>query len=199
MKRGTKKPTGASGSFRIISGQWRGRKLPVADLPGLRPTTDRTRETLFNWLMQDVRGARCLDLFAGAGSLGFECLSRGAQHVTFVDTNRVACAQLHDNLKTLRVDKQFATVIEGDALSQLNTMQDSVDLVFIDPPFHQQLCQPCIEQLAQSSILAPEALVYVEHEAQLNSLATPAHWHLLKQKRTQQVSYQLYLVNRNDT
>ncbi|RYV02927.1 16S rRNA (guanine(966)-N(2))-methyltransferase RsmD [Shewanella sp. OPT22] len=183
----------ASHHIRIISGQWRSRKLPVHDLEGLRPTTDRIKETVFNWLMTDVKNARVLDCFAGSGSLGFEALSRYAQFTQFFELNPQAAKQLTTNLATLNCDN--ARVSQGDTLSLLEQPPaQGFDLVFIDPPFRKGLVEPVIQQLSEKKWLADDALVYVETESELQHLATPTHWSLLKEKSAGQVTSRLYLV-----
>ena len=126
----------ASGQIRIIGGLWRGRKLPVLNSEGLRPTTDRIKETLFNWLMFDVNERRCLDLFAGSGSLGFEALSRGASQVVMVEKDHQVAQQLSQNLA--RLPQAPATVVNTDAMRYLASSATPFDLVFLDPPFHQE-------------------------------------------------------------
>ena len=179
------------GFIRLISGQWKGKKLPVKDKQGLRPTTDRTKETLFNWLMHDIRDANCLDCFSGSGSLGFEALSRYAKYCTFLELDKQVSQQLQVNLNTLNIDN--AQVIQSDSLQYLNkpaTLQ--YDIVFIDPPFNQNLAQPCIEQLEVQGYLSKNSLIYIEVENTLVSLSTPNNWSLLKEKISGQVRYQLF-------
>lgn len=195
MQRGTKSTTKTIGSIRIISGQWRGRKLPVLDYNGLRPTTDRTKETLFNWLMQHVQNSRCLDLFAGSGGLGFEALSRYAQSATFVEKNPAAARQLAQNIATLKLTSAQATLHQVDALFFLQQPQPAFDLIFIDPPFGQNMLQPCIDLINSKQLLSYEGLVYLEHEASLQSLTLPYNWKCKKRKNTKQVIYAIYEAN----
>jgi len=179
------------GFIRLISGQWKGKKLPVKDKQGLRPTTDRTKETLFNWLMHDIRDANCLDCFSGSGSLGFEALSRYAKYCTFLELDKQIANQLQTNLNTLKIDN--AQIIQTDSLQYL--MQAATikyDVVFIDPPFNQGLAQPCIDQLASQDHLADQCLIYVEVENTLNTIEFPEDWSLLKEKTSGQVRYQLF-------
>lgn len=182
---------GRAGQLRIIAGQWRGRRLPVPDVPGLRPTPDRVRETLFNWLAPQVRDARCLDLFCGTGALGLEALSRGAQYCEFVEVNRTAARQLSANLVKLQaVDR--ATVHCADVLTVLaRPPVQPVDLVFVDPPFRQQWLDRCLEIL-DGSWLAPDAWVYVESAVDENLLAVPRRWQLHREKTAGQVCYRLF-------
>ncbi len=134
MKKGNKENRKRQGSVRIIGGKWRGRRLPVRDLPGLRPSGDRSRETLFNWLQASVEGAVCVDLFAGSGALGLEAASRGAAEVVLVEKLRAAVSDLRAVLLALKADQ--VTVIESDALQWLGSCPpQSVDIAFIDPPF----------------------------------------------------------------
>lgn len=186
----SKMPTN-DGFIRLISGQWRGKKLPVKDKQGLRPTTDRTKETLFNWLMHDIRDAKCLDCFSGSGSLGFEALSRYSEYCTFLELDKQVAEQLQVNINTLKVNN--AKVIQGDSLQYLKkTAVEQYDVVFIDPPFNLGLAQPCIEQLEAQGHLAENALIYLEVESTLTDLQLPDNWSLLKEKTSGQVRYQLF-------
>lgn len=187
---------GKSGFVRIISGQWKGRKLPVRDLDGLRPTTDRVKETIFNWLAPHVRGTRCLDLFAGSGSLGLEALSRYAEQVTLIEMDKGAAEQLKKNLAVLGSPQ--GQVIQTDAVSWLQGPVTPFDLVFLDPPFRRDLLPQVCELLEQRGWLAPDALIYLEREKEMADLALPASWQLLKDKQAGQVCYQLYLRNTQD-
>ncbi len=183
-------PRGPSGFIRIISGQWKGRKLPVRDVVGLRPTTDRVKETLFNWLAADIRGSRCLDLFAGSGSLGFEALSRYADYVMMVEMDKGAAAQLLSNLALLQSQK--ARIVNRDAISMLTDTAEPFDIVFLDPPFRRDLLEGACAQLELGGWLTPEALIYLERESEGEAPTLPANWHLLKDKQAGQVRYQLY-------
>jgi len=150
-----------SGSVRIIGGEWRGRRLPVADAPGLRPSGDRARETLFNWLQPHLQGARCADLFAGSGSLGFEAASRGAREVCLIERSRPLAAMLSESAQLLQAGQ--IEVVNADALEWLKGRPpSSLDIVFIDPPFETDLAQRALEKLAETGCLAPGALVYLE-------------------------------------
>ncbi|BDY07073.1 16S rRNA (guanine(966)-N(2))-methyltransferase RsmD [Ferrimonas sp. YFM] len=196
MARGSRNPKsrtstqGGSGQVRIISGRFRGRKLPVADLQGLRPTTDRVRETLFNWLQGDTQDARVLDCFAGSGALGMEALSRYAASVTLMELDKGAASQLKRNLTTLGADN--ARVLQGDTRALLQQGGQPQDLVFVDPPFRQGLVAPVLALLEQENWLADEALIYVETESELSLEEVPAHWTLLKEKVAGQVAYRLF-------
>lgn len=179
----------ASGSIRIIAGKHRGRKLPVLMAEGLRPTTDRVKETVFNWLMPYIPDAICLDCFAGAGSLGFEALSRGAARVNLVELNKAAAKQLLVNKQRLSAEN---IVISNTCVLDFlkNQAVQAFDLVFIDPPFRQNLVtQTC--ELLNNGWLAEQALIYVEMEAE-TSQQIPSNWQLLKEKIAGQVAYRLY-------
>ncbi len=180
----------ATGNIRIIAGKHRGRKLPVLMSEGLRPTTDRVKETVFNWLMPYVNDSDCLDCFAGAGSLGFEALSRNAATVTLVELDKSNAVQLEKNktlLKANNVDIHNTNTLKWLAIQP----RKRFDLVFIDPPFRQGLAQQSID-LLQQGWLADEALIYVEMENENNQLSLPHSWSLLKEKISGQVSYRLY-------
>ncbi|MEE4278913.1 MAG: 16S rRNA (guanine(966)-N(2))-methyltransferase RsmD [Halieaceae bacterium] len=153
-----------SGQLRIIGGAWRGRKLPIADVEGLRPTADRLRETLFNWLVAQVPDARCLDLFAGTGALGLEALSRGAAHCDFVEPQRQALEGLRASLTRLGAgDRARAHGMKSDeAVSILAAQGERYDLVFLDPPFGAGLLEPTLTALVDQGALAADALVYAE-------------------------------------
>ncbi|QIZ78249.1 16S rRNA (guanine(966)-N(2))-methyltransferase RsmD [Ferrimonas lipolytica] len=180
-----------NGQIRIIAGQWRGRRLPVACVEGLRPTTDRVRETLFNWLMNDIDGARILDCFSGSGALGLEALSRYASHATLLELNKDAARQLQKNLADLNVD--HAEVIHGDSLSYLaKSASQSFDVVFLDPPFRQDLYDRSIAALEANGYLAEQCWIYVESEAELAQLEVPSTWLLHREKKSGQVLSRLY-------
>ncbi|MBN6074677.1 16S rRNA (guanine(966)-N(2))-methyltransferase RsmD [Aggregatibacter actinomycetemcomitans] len=190
-----KKPTipqSTKGEVRIIAGLWRGRKLPVLSSQGLRPTGDRVKETLFNWLMPYIADSECLDCFAGSGALGFEALSRQAAKVTFLELEKAVAQQLSKNIQTLKCADR-AQVVNQNSLQFLNHPQNQphFDVVFLDPPFHFDLAEQAIALLAQHHWLRPQALVYVETEKG-KDLHVPATWALLKEKDSGQVSYRLY-------
>ncbi len=184
--------SGGSNTLRIIGGEWRGRKLRFADGEGLRPTTDRVRETLFNWLAPRIQGARCLDLFAGSGALGLEALSRGAVEVVFVDTNPAAITTLKENLALLKVEN--AEVIRGDGLNYLQGNSRQFDVVFLDPPFRRDLLQPALKLLAEQGWLAKGARLYLELESEESLPELPTGWELLRSKEAGQVAYHLVAV-----
>ncbi|MGB5856280.1 MAG: 16S rRNA (guanine(966)-N(2))-methyltransferase RsmD [Oceanisphaera sp.] len=185
-----KKASTGSGQIRLIGGQWRGRKLPVLDSEGLRPTTDRIKETLFNWLMFDIHHCRCLDLFAGSGSLGFEALSRGADEVILVEKDATVAQQLQRNLASLPAAQ--GQIINTDAIGFLQSPATAFDLVFLDPPFHRELLPNVCQLLEHNGWLNVDAKIYIEREQASESLLLPSNWRLLKDKRAGQVNYQLY-------
>lgn len=178
------------GRIRIIAGAWRGRMLPVADLPGLRPTTDRIRETVFNWLQAEVPDARCLDLFAGTGSLGLEALSRGAKHCDFVEQLAPAQKMLNEALRTLKASDR-GTIHNSEAIRFLTTAVEPYDLVFLDPPFDGDLLGSACETLNDSKLLRQDSLIYIEQSAK-DALAIPENWVERRSKRTGGVFYGLY-------
>lgn len=175
--------------LRIIGGEWRGRKLRFPDVEGLRPTTDRVRETLFNWLAPVIHGARCLDLFAGSGALGLEALSRGAAEVAFVDSDRRAVQSLQENLALLKDER--GSVVQGDALSFLRGSPRPFDVVFLDPPFRKELLRPCLELLCHGGWLSDTARLYLEVEQELGVPQLPEGWEMVRSKKAGQVIYGL--------
>lgn len=184
-----KKP---NSQLRIIGGQWRGQKLAIADVPGLRPTGDRIRETLFNWLLQELQDAQCLDLFAGSGALGLEALSRGAVRVIMLEKNAAAARQLHEHCRQLQTRQ--AEVVEEDCIHwlQVNTLNKrSINIAFIDPPFAKTLWNEIFERLEASRLLADKALIYIEAPHQ-QPLSVPAGWTLYRGKETGSIGYYLY-------
>lgn len=181
------------GSIRIIAGLWRGRKLPVFNAEGLRPTTDRVKETLFNWIAQDVPHAKCLDLFAGSGGLGFEAASRQAKQVVMLELNAQAHKQLSQNITTLKADSVEA--INTDSLSYLEKQGTPFDIVFIDPPFRKGLLEKSLKLLEENNWLAENAMIYIETEKELTLTGLPDNWSLYREKNAGQVSYRLFERN----
>ena len=178
------------GSVRIIAGSLRGSKLPVPDRPGLRPTSDRVRETLFNWLQPALPGARVLDLFAGTGALGFEAASRGAAGVLMVERDPDLAQSLREQAARLKADR--VQVVSEDAVSWLGRSPDrAFDLVFLDPPFAAGLWQPAAAALAPW--LAPGALIYVESPRNA-ALLLPDAWQLHREGETRDVRFALHRV-----
>jgi 16S rRNA (guanine966-N2)-methyltransferase len=183
---------GPANELRIISGEWRGRRLKLAPGAPIRPTPDRVRETLFNWLQPAIRGARCLDLFAGSGALGVEALSRGAREVVFVDQDARAIRQIRAALEGFAVAAPVTHVAE--ALAFLHGAPTAFDIVFLDPPFGSGLLAPACALLETGGWLAQTALVYLEAPRRDPPPELPATWHLLKAKQAGEVGY--YLAER---
>ncbi|RDE83190.1 16S rRNA (guanine(966)-N(2))-methyltransferase RsmD [Haemophilus parahaemolyticus] len=190
-----KQTSKAMGEVRVIAGLWRGRKLSVLNAEGLRPTTDRVKETLFNWLMMDVANARCLDCFAGSGSLGIEALSRQAQAVVFLEKFANAAKQLKKNLASLKTDK--GTVINTDTLTYLSQKNSTepFEIIFIDPPFHHNFVPQVLTLLQQNNWLAENALIYVETEKNHPPLLLAKNWQVIKEKSAGMVTSRLIQVN----
>lgn len=179
------------GHLRIIGGEWRSRRLSFPDVPGLRPTPDRVRETLFNWLAPYVAGAKVLDLFAGSGALFLEALSRGAAIGQALDSSNVAVSSLREHLGTLRCS--VGQVQTADALRYLESQPASAfDLVFLDPPFHQNLLPTACALLEERNWLAAEAWIYTESESAPSTLGLPASWRLHREQKSGQVHYALW-------
>jgi 16S rRNA (guanine966-N2)-methyltransferase len=185
------------GRLRIVAGIWRSRLLDIADVEGLRPTSERIRETLFNWLVPDIHGARCLDLYAGTGALGLEALSRGAASAVFVEASPVAEKQLKMNTGLL--DASGATVLRMDALDYLTGKPDErFDIVFLDPPFAADLLDETCRLMAEQQLLADGALVYLEQDRGKAELKLPKTWRVLKDKTAGNVRYMLAQVGEDD-
>lgn len=167
---------GVANQIRIIGGLHRGRKLRFAELPGLRPTGDRVRETLFNWLQPVITGARCLDLFAGSGALGLEAASRGAVRVVMVDRAHKVVTQLRENVRLMGLD--CVEVVQADGIRWLQGSPQTFDILFFDPPFAQALLPRACRLVSDKSWLAPGALIYVEVDAAqgLPELPQPLAW-----------------------
>ena len=180
---------GGVNQVRVIAGQWRGRRLEFPDLPGLRPTPDRVRETLFNWLAPVLPGARCLDLFAGSGALGVEALSRGAAEVTFVERQPLVVRALRENLTRLKVEN--ARVEMSDALAWLRQPATLFEIVLLDPPFGQGLLEPVCAALEQHGWLADAAWIYLEAAMDQPAPSLPVHWIVHREKIAGAVSYRL--------
>jgi len=196
----------AAGSYRIIGGTWRSRRLSFPAIEGLRPTTDSVRETLFNWLASEIQGARVLDLFAGSGALGIEALSRGAGALLAIEKDKRAWGALSANLELLLPDpaaRKQISVVCHDALAFLAASQQqhsdplgekpmAYDLIFLDPPFRKDLLEQTLALLDQHPLIEPSALIYIEREKEMTSLMLPKSWRLLKEKVAGQVHYQLF-------
>ena len=178
-----------SNRLRIIGGRWRGRKLSFPSLPELRPTPDRVRETLFNWLQPIIEGARCLDLFAGSGALGLEAASRGASAVVLVDWNPSAARQLQEHVRALRARQ--ARVVQADARRWLSQCSAKFDLVFLDPPFDKALLASCCRLLQERRCLAAAARIYLERRGDNAAPELPAGWRLARSKTAGNLSFHL--------
>lgn len=182
--------------LRIIGGQWRGRRLDVINSEGLRPTPDRVRETVFNWLQAWVAGASCLDLFAGTGALCLEALSRGASRVVMVEKSSDVARVLRQNVAQLKTDA--ATVINDNCQRYLQGQAEVFDIVFIDPPFsNSDLIDSSITTLVQRGWIKPGSWVYIESPSGLDAPVLPANWTLKHSKAAGQVGYHLARVNNN--
>jgi 16S rRNA (guanine966-N2)-methyltransferase len=182
------RPASPSGKLRIIGGSLRGSRVAVPDMPGLRPTPDRVRETLFNWLAPVIKGARCLDLFAGTGALGIEALSRGAAQVDFVEADARLADLLRANLVRL---KQDANVHVADALRFLARDAAHYDVVFLDPPFAANLWGDAAQALEAHCRLLESTWIYVESPANA-ALELPQNWMPHREGRAGDVRYALY-------
>jgi 16S rRNA (guanine966-N2)-methyltransferase len=177
------------GQVRIIAGRFRGRTLAVADIPGLRPSGDRVRETLFNWLQPVISGARCLDLFAGSGALGLEAASRGASEVLMVDQSPRVVQRLRENVELL--DAHQVRVVQADGVQWLTQRGTPYDIVFLDPPFASDLLGRSCRLLEQQGWLGREARVYLESAAVQPLPTLPETWRQLRSKKAGRVRYVL--------
>lgn len=173
--------------LRIIAGQWRGRKLSFPSVDGLRPSSDRLREMLFNWLQMDLPGASCLDLFAGSGALGFEAASRGAERVVLCELAPVAAKQIQSNIDALLAKNM--QLYQGSALQFLTSCGQQFDLIFIDPPFSSSLAEQALSSIVEHNVLKAEGLVFLEQPkaAQVDLAA----WKVIKEKNLGQVTARL--------
>lgn len=179
----------AGNELRIIGGRWRGRRFRFPDAAGLRPTGDRVRETLFNWLQLRIPGSRCLDLFAGSGALGLEALSRGAAAVSFVERSRPVLSTLEQTLAQLEC--RDAATFNMDALRYLDGPVQPFDVVFLDPPFGSDIIGNCCRRLETAGWLAPEAWIYLEHDRARALPPLPDNWSAHRDGRAGQVAFHL--------
>ena len=184
----SQRPNQLPNKLRIIGGRWRGVAITFPPKSALRPTPDRVRETLFNWLQPVIVGSRCLDLFAGSGALGFEALSRGAREVISVDSDREIARHLQATAAKLRADG--FEVFESDALKFLSASHDRFDVVFLDPPYAATLLPDVLQRL-NSGLLSPGALIYVEAAADSGLPSLPPGWSVHRSKSAGQVGYHL--------
>lgn len=180
--------------LRIIGGSHRHRIIRFPTSDGMRPTGNRIRETLFNWLEPHIAGTNCLDLFAGSGALGFESLSRGARAATLLETNKSVAMNLRDNAAKLGFTN--ARVIQSEARQWLisEVASDLFDVAFIDPPFAGNLLYDCCANLSDSQLLAEDAKVYLEHDQEIDSTKLPSGWSEIKNNCAGRVHFGLYLV-----
>jgi len=178
----------SKGVVRIIGGEMRGRKLHFSTVAGLRPTLDRIRETVFNWLARDIAESRCLDLFAGSGALGFEAISRGAAQLTMVEASSKVTRDLKANCQLLKANN--IKVINLEAKKFLQTTEQQFDLVFLDPPFGKGLLDETIQLLEPK--LNPNALIYIEQESSASPFIPGGNLSQIKLKKTGSFSYALY-------
>ncbi len=184
-------------SIRIIAGEWRGRKLPVLDVPGLRPSGDRCRETLFNWLQAHVAGADCVDLFAGSGALGLEAASRGAASVIMIEKNSAVVSCLDLNINHLHATHVRA--LERDALDWLSkAATDSVDILFVDPPFDEGLMPAVMELIKRTDCVRPGGFIYLETPNSREPVEPGPGWTPWREKVMGRVRMQLYRRDEGD-
>lgn len=186
--------SGHADNVRIIGGQWRSRKIFFEDDPELRPTPDRVRETLFNWLQSDIVGSHCIDLFAGSGALGIEALSRGAAQCFFVDSHPQSIDNIKSNLEHLKATGGYTVL--ADALDTLKKSPrqfspEPFDIAFIDPPYAQPYALECCHLLAEHQWLKDYALIYIESATAIADAALPENWRLHRHKKAGQVNYHL--------
>ena len=178
MKRGR---TGRDGEIRIIGGLWRSRRLRFPGVDSLRPSPDAVRETLFNWLQNDIPGACCLDLFAGSGAFGFEAASRGASLVTMVESNTAAARKLVQNADLLGAG-DVVRVIQGSVEEFLRSATTPYDIIFMDPPFSGNLADTTCRLLSRGELIAGNTLLYIESAATKEQLPLPSTWDIIRQK-----------------
>ena len=186
----------SSGLIRIIAGKWRGRKINFPDVQGLRPTPDRVRETLFNWLQNVIGDARCLDLFAGSGALGFEAASRGAAQIDLVELDSSAVKSLQQNAQLLSADN--CQIVKSTALGFLSTSVQRYDIVFIDPPFQANMWTEVADALMRNGLLADNAHIYLECPKKHDLANLPPQWKLLKDKVAGDVRYCIFINELGD-
>lgn len=189
---------GRMSSVRVIGGQWRGSRIEFAEAQGLRPTSDRIRETLFNWLSADMADARCLDLFAGSGVLAFEALSRGALEVYALEKNTTVYQRILANCERLRahdlslLNVDSADWLRGEASEGDHPQNGGFDIAFVDPPFHDDIDPQLLTLLESSGVLLPHAKIYLEQRAATDGWQIPAGWEILRDKKAGSVRFSLY-------
>ncbi|MBP8924412.1 MAG: 16S rRNA (guanine(966)-N(2))-methyltransferase RsmD [Pseudomonadales bacterium] len=191
------KPTGTKeerSEVRIIAGKWRGRRIGFVAEPGLRPTPERVRETLFNWLQPLIPGSRCLDLFCGSGALAIEALSRGASSVTMIDSSATVLREVRANLERLG-ENGAATLVRAEACDWLqSTREAAYDIVFLDPPFNSKLAPQCLQLLDRATLLAPCARVYLESAIDEPTPVPGPGWVLHRERFAGNVAYRLFIT-----
>ena len=193
MHRNNSSRHSGAGQLRIIAGEWRGRKLPVAHIEGLRPTSDRVRETVFNWLAPYVPGAHVLDCFSGSGALSLEALSRGAKSAVMLEKATQASKTLNSNLTLLSARNGKA--INTDSLTWLTQpAQKPFDIIFLDPPFRKELLTKTCQLLSDNRYVTANSIIYIEAEKELSLAELPPNWHLFKEKTAGQARYTLWQV-----
>ena len=180
-------PRKQSHQLRIIAGKWRSRKIQLLDLAEIRPTPDRVRETLFNWLNSVIVDAYCLDLFAGSGALSFEALSRGARHVVMVDKSPMVIESLRTTAQALGADN--ITLYQGHAPEQVILPKEPFDIIFLDPPFHQNLINASCDWLIKNKLIHEKTFLYIETEKENDTLNVLPYWHIVKEGKTKQIKY----------
>lgn len=191
------------GEVRIIGGKWRSRKLRFPVVQGLRPSTDRIRETVFNWLTPYIEGVNVLDLYAGSGAFGFEAVSRGANSAVFIDKSKEVVEYLQKQIELFKADNCIAyasqipfemnlfTRLWPQFFSENNLTPPVFDLIFIDPPFHQGLIKTTCAWLETQKYISDDAIIYLETEESLDPLPIPTHWEIIRSKTSGQVGYHL--------
>ena len=187
--------TRRAGRLRIVAGKWRNRRLEIADVAGLRPTSERIRETLFNWLTPDLPGSRCLDLFAGTGALGLEALSRDAGSADFVEASRAAVRTLTSNIRLLGSANAKVHAVDARDFVE-NYRGEPFDIVFLDPPFAAAADDELCRLVSASSLLARKAQVYLEQPRERELAELPSGWTVKKSKTAGGVRYSLFSVSR---
>ncbi len=180
-------------SVRIIAGKWRGRRINFPTIQGVRPTHDRIRETLFNWLQRDISGAICLDLFAGSGALGIEALSRGAEHVTFIDSSKEAVSFIKSNLQKLACESS-SVLCANIPDNKLIMSPKTFDVIFLDPPFSQGLMLPAIAWLKDSKLISRDTIFYYEMESGNQASLHSLQLNIYREKKTANINYGLFTL-----
>ena len=185
------------GQVKIIGGQWRGKKLTFPALSGLRPTPNRVRETLFNWLAPRIHHTNCLDLFAGSGILGFEALSRGAKSVSFVEQSPLLISYLNQQINALAIREQacvYRRMFPFNSKTIVNSEPAKFDIIFADPPFNKNLIPQVCDWLIKENLISAQSLLYLEMEATIKKIQLAENWQIMHWKTAGQVTYTLINV-----